>query len=889
MKPWEENYGSINDTKSEPMPWEVYKVKQEEDEGMLSGMANSTVGKAAIWGLTQLGRVGGAARGGIQGIADTELGMPTPDDPLRAFGNMAKGIAEGAIDPQSKEFGKWGLEKIERARANPEEYPLMNYIGSKPELQGALLGVGGTIADFASDPTGLLLVGMVGKGAKVLKTRGHDKVIKKFESKYNMNLADDMSQTRAYQTALHESGMTDEILKEIAKNSNVKMHFGVKADPSKIISPNFILKGLGMSKGGAVDKAFKHHLVNIHDRVQDLSPKIAGKLRRSDAEFLMSSQRISNEISPWTEHYRLLAKKTPDAARQLDKALYNSDMATAKSIMGRVEGMNDEFTKVRGVLDEMYEGTRATKAGTSGYVAGYFPRRVADREVLNKALGVTAKDTDEITKAAVARKKQLKVAELDDEQYRKVVSDVLAKRKVGKSVDDTISSEQARKLDVIDDAVLPAYDRADNALHKYLNQAENTINKRKFFGRHSAAAGTDEAADALDNSVASIIAEERAAGGIRGRDVAELEGLLNSRFNTNYMNPQLAKAKRVTQGLLLANPSSAFTQVGDIALAGYAHGGLNSVKAVGDILLNKLGKKRILDWDEMGGKIAHEFADGEVGSVTLDKALRYSGFRSVDKFAKDIHLNASLKKYQGQITKKGQLDAKGIAKFKDKFKNIMTDDELNAAVSAIKDGKHTPEVRLAVLNDLLDMQPLSMSNMPKAYLDNPNGRILYTLKSFMMQQLNVVRKDAVRKIASGQTEAGLSQLMRYGTMVGIAGNGGVSVTKDFIKGAVTGEVDKDIPDDMMGWSDEIAKNMFSTIGLNKYTIDNAKTKGFGTAITDVVAPPVNIADSFSKLIQGDVEAAGKQFSGLTKLMVYALKGMGVDLPSNKSSGSSSNF
>ena len=214
IAPWDK----AQDT-GESAPWAKARVTKEEDAGFISGMANSTTGKAAIWGLTQLGRFGGAARGGIQSIADNDT---VPFSP-RSFGNMIKGIAEGAIDPQSKEFGQWGLKKIENARANPDDYPLMNYIGSNPRLQGALLGVGGTIADFVTDPTGLLLVGMAGKGAKVLKTRGNDKVIKRFESKYNTNLEEGMNQTRAYQQALHESGMGDDILAEIARNSNVKM------------------------------------------------------------------------------------------------------------------------------------------------------------------------------------------------------------------------------------------------------------------------------------------------------------------------------------------------------------------------------------------------------------------------------------------------------------------------------------------------------------------------------------------------------------------------------------------------------------------------------------------------------------------------------------------
>jgi hypothetical protein len=80
----------------------------------------------------------------------------------------------------------------------------------------------------------------------------------------------------------------------------------------------------------------------------------------------------------------------------------------------------------------------------------------------------------------------------------------------------------------------------------------------------------------------------------------------------------------------------------------------------------------------------------------------------------------------------------------------------------------TENIKLLAFNELSDVQPVSLMEMPQAYLDNPNGRIFFALKSWSIKQLDILRRDALQKMASKdrKTQAeGLKTMMQFGLVV----------------------------------------------------------------------------------------------------------------------------
>ena len=70
----------------------------------------------------------------------------------------------------------------------------------------------------------------------------------------------------------------------------------------------------------------------------------------------------------------------------------------------------------------------------------------------------------------------------------------------------------------------------------------------------------------------------------------------------------------------------------------------------------------------------------------------------------------------------------------------ITKEKQQEVIQQLKDGKSTEDVDFLMFSTLLDYQPVTLSNMPVKYLEMPNGRVLYTLKTFTIKQLTHIAK-----------------------------------------------------------------------------------------------------------------------------------------------------
>ena len=138
------------------------------------------------------------------------------------------------------------------------------------------------------------------------------------------------------------------------------------------------------------------------------------------------------------------------------------------------------------------------------------------------------------------------------------------------------------------------------------------------------------------------------------------------------------------------------------------------------------------------------------------------------------------------------------------------------------------DVRLLLWHDLSDMQPVALSEMPIKYLENPNGRAFYMLKTFTLKQFDVMRRDAFKLMANkGTRTEGAKNLLRYATYF-TAGGMSSQALKDFIMGR-----EYDV-------SDAFVDNMWKMIGFNKYGAEklaNTGVKGITEAGINLVSVP----------------------------------------------------
>lgn len=413
------------------------------------------------------------------------------------------------------------------------------------------------------------------------------------------------------------------------------------------------------------------------------------------------------------------------------------------------------------------------------------------------------------------------------------------------------SASKSRVLETVPDELLDHYGSIEDMLTSYIDHAAHTINIRKFFGKHIT---HDSNIDAdVDASIGSFVRELLDNGEIHLKDVDKLAnpektGLLQARFGykpTPELNQDIKNLFYMTR---LGQIRSAATQFGDVGVSAYVNGWWNTMKGF-------FGKERMSRQTLGITKVAEEFGTTSSTANALNHVFKYSGFKAVDNLGKKTFINAALRRNEELVS-----SAKGLEKFKKKWEPYFGN-ETDNLIADLQKGKVTDNVKLLMFNELSDVQPISLLEMPKAYLMNPNGRMFYAMKTFTIKQLDLLRRDALDKITKGDPE-GATNLMRYVMMVTAANMGA-----DKVKATLAGQE--------VEMEDAFIANLWRNFGVSSYLVNMAseQNKPAAAIAEALLSNPwvggVQVADTLYQDFQ--------KFSGLMDMEVWkyvpAFKGL----------------
>jgi hypothetical protein len=143
------------------------------------------------------------------------------------------------------------------------------------------------------------------------------------------------------------------------------------------------------------------------------------------------------------------------------------------------------------------------------------------------------------------------------------------------------------------------------------------------------------------------------------------------------------------------------------------------------------------------------------GVDILGKTLyRVSGVEKVNRMGQEMLSNSAVQRAVN-LARKG--DAKSIEKLKrhDGMKGL-SQSEFDSTVSALQKMKEGGSLDKNELGYVLNFagaamnkwQPVSASAMPRAYNDNPNARMMYSMLSYMNRQMNNIRTEVGLNLAT---------------------------------------------------------------------------------------------------------------------------------------------
>jgi hypothetical protein len=380
-----------------------------------------------------------------------------------------------------------------------------------------------------------------------------------------------------------------------------------------------------------------------------------------------------------------------------------------------------------------------------------------------------------------------------------------------------------RITDFIKEPQMKYYADPEVALDGYIDKMVNAIETKKLIGDTSA--GKAKGADPVAGKLGEVMEKLSSEGRLRQDQIEVIQGAVAARFGQHGAQYGFIKgAKNMGYLATMGNVGSTLTQLGDFYFTMVQNGLIPTIEAA-------FGKKG-LTVEDLG--IAKDMVeiDSKQGagmfSKSVNNVFKWTGLTAMDRLAKNTNINATF----GVLTK-GAKSGQNTNKYKKtlaRLKRIQGDDAYKT-ISDLQRGVKSPYVIEAIYNELADVAPISLTEMPEAYAGNPNLRIIYSLKSYTIKQFNFVRERVFEKLyvgllnkdpkMVGEASVDMARILAFSTLA----NGSADVLKAIV-------FNREIDEEDFMWD-----TLLRLFGVSKYTTVQMRKEGLDTAILKTIAPP----------------------------------------------------
>ena len=608
-------------------------------------------------------------------------------------------------------------------------------------------------------------------------------------------------------------GLSDSAVdKAIANSKGKKLNLPTKSSAIEALEASSAQEVVKSGSKTALGKGLDYIIEPISEGIKRISPRTYGKLKQVERTLFEDSHNYATMVDPFLK--KAFRTNALNKAQKDKLWLMMSNSKSQKdvdAITGFLKGTGKKGTAMvkdwklyRRAMDDIYDQRVAAGNTDLPKITGYSPRKIVSNE--RWYAGAKASERSAIDRIL---KDTYKVdpKNATEATLQKAISKYL--KSTGNRNIQQAGSSKARVRETLSAGQLKAYQQPWQATHRYIKESMEEVQRYKVFGTKNIDVDGD-----IDKTISNYIAKELKAGKISGNDVDSLKEYLTARFinGPKQMNEHLRKSKDLGYMTLLGHPSNAIRQFGDLAAAAYTNGIKNSVKGA----IATMSRGKMLTPKEMGllDNVAEEFASDTATKRGVDAVFKYSGFRSVDALGKGALVNSSIYK-AGQQMK----SPKGRIKFMNEWSSILgAEDAAKAADDFKAFNKGTIDTPTPLMKDVAFMklskiQPVTLSEMPRGYLNNPNGRMMYMLQSFAMKHVNVIRQDFFKEMRRGNVAKAMKDGAKLAAFYTSA-NMGADKVIDLILGRDT------------KLEDTFYANLYRSTGfLSKYDVDQMARGG----------------------------------------------------------------
>ena len=512
----------------------------------------------------------------------------------------------------------------------------------------------------------------------------------------------------------------------------------------------------------------------IGEKINRISPRLYGKIMQIEKQgfeeahkYTLMTQPFLNKAFPISTKLKGVFTKEQQNKLWLDMS--NSKTAKdAADIRKFIVNSSDkgpalakDWDTYRSGLDEIYKSRNKVRLANGekpfNKIEGYAPRKMISSKLWYD--GAPASETAPIDRILKEKYKINNPKDASTELLEDVIGSYF--KSTPKNLKNAGSAKN-RKIETLSEKQLNAYAKPWQATNNYIKESVQEIERYKVFGK-----SLDDGGD-LDVTVKDFVARQLKNEKISPNDLKELKTALTARFinGPKQMDKFVQTTKDIGYMSLLGHPTNAVRQLADLASSAKENGIINASKGV----LDTLSKGKMLSPKDMGliDNVAQDFTSAMGTKRWVDLAFKTTGFRDIDALGKGALVNSSIRKAAQQVkTPKGRqefmkqwgawLGPEDALKAADDFKAFNAG-TIDAPTSLMKD--------IAFIK-LSKIQPITLTQMPQAYLNMKNGRMMYMLQSFAMKHVNVIRQDVFKEYGRGNIKKAtkeLTKLAGYYTM-----------------------------------------------------------------------------------------------------------------------------
>lgn len=547
-----------------------------------------------------------------------------------------------------------------------------------------------------------------------------------------------------------------------------------------------------------------------------------------------SRQTALRDMTKAVDFAKVAEKMSKEDRVRLDIAMKNG-LSDDIDALAEKYGFTSELKATRDMLNGIYERSKDVGLDVR-YRKNFFPRAFKQDKKSARGILEYFQRVDKLgTFQKAFREEETKFGRpLTDIEKVDVINTMLRGYQRGGVGLSATGSLKNRLIETVTPEINPFYQDSFNAMFNYVEAVNNLIEARRFFGKHLDLKGIDPQAN-MQDVIGGYVNNLIAAGKISSEQQNDLQRILAARFAGKKMNPALGALKDTGYLTVMSSLLNAVTQVGDLGFAFYRAGAKDASLGLKDALRGKKITKEDLGISD----IQAEFADRTLLSEGVNLVFKLSGLNRVDRLGKETFINGT---YRNLLSEADSAPDALAARIKPIF-----GDETAQVVADIKSGDISDNVKYLLFNELLDFQPVALSEVPLKYLEAPNGRVLYALKTYTLKLLDVYRREVIQTIKRDPKQ-GLKNLVRLGAYL-MFFNATANQVKDWITGQETSV------------SDATAEAIAQSIGFSPYAVQKAKQEGIGSAALSFVLPPTQLADDLSK-DAGDIFTKGDELDPL---------------------------